>query len=498
MNNFFTQLLLFLFAFFPIITAGGFYFWLRWRDKNKVIKRTTLVPEYTPPQGLTPSQMGVLLDNKLDPFDLSADLYDLILQGCIHLNHHKVTLVWNPLQISQLSAPYQELISLIFDGQTKREADLKKLNEFSNQRLRKYADYLYDEFSDQKIYPISPTKQRNEYFALAYAFFTLGFILLMYALYINFKYSYQLNVQSFTFPSLYILGGFGIALASEKVARKTQKGEDLFARINGFKYYLKTAEEDRIQYVIKEEPETYLKILPYAYLFGSIKRWQTPETLKYLNKNLFKNLNPELNDFDEVFTKKNSLIWFLQFTLFFIKTFFLGIINFIILKRPELKKYILPSWLLQVELKVRKYKTEDSQNIPKLIHDVTKIPSNFQPPTLPSDPKELDNHIQTNLQKGGEFLVGIWKEQVVAIGSYIKISPTTAKIETIMVHPQYQRRGFGLTLLRYIVNSAKRKKYKNLQVFTPKNHRPAIRFYKKNGFKPQPALETATHVLLQK
>ena len=55
--------------------------------------------------------------------------------------------------------------------------------------------------------------------------------------------------------------------------RKSPYGEELMARIKGFKNYMKTAEKDEINDQAEKHPNYFYDILPYAYVLGVSSEW---------------------------------------------------------------------------------------------------------------------------------------------------------------------------------------------------------------------------------
>ncbi|MDE6385803.1 MAG: DUF2207 domain-containing protein [Eubacterium sp.] len=71
----------------------------------------------------------------------------------------------------------------------------------------------------------------------------------------------------------------GIALAifslvfSFFIRRRTDKGHEYLQRIMGFKKFLETAEKEKLEMLVEENPEYYYDILPYAYVLGVSDKW---------------------------------------------------------------------------------------------------------------------------------------------------------------------------------------------------------------------------------
>ena len=55
--------------------------------------------------------------------------------------------------------------------------------------------------------------------------------------------------------------------------RKTQYGEELYAKISGFKHYLEVARKDQLEMLVEENPNYFFDILPYAYVLGVSSKW---------------------------------------------------------------------------------------------------------------------------------------------------------------------------------------------------------------------------------
>lgn len=89
------------------------------------------------------------------------------------------------------------------------------------------------------------------------------------------------------FACIQILGGFekyivcaaGVAVAvlafimSFFIRQRTDTGHELKQKINGFKIFLETAEKDRLELLVEENPEYFYNILPFAYALDVSDKW---------------------------------------------------------------------------------------------------------------------------------------------------------------------------------------------------------------------------------
>jgi len=70
-----------------------------------------------------------------------------------------------------------------------------------------------------------------------------------------------------------ILISIAAFLFSFFIKQRTEKGYENLQKINGFKKFLETAEKERLETLVDENPEYYYNILPYAYVLGVSDVW---------------------------------------------------------------------------------------------------------------------------------------------------------------------------------------------------------------------------------
>lgn len=63
---------------------------------------------------------------------------------------------------------------------------------------------------------------------------------------------------------------FGISFL---IRRRTDKGHEMLQKIKGFKDFLETAEKERLEMLVEDDPAYYYDILPYAYVLGVSDVW---------------------------------------------------------------------------------------------------------------------------------------------------------------------------------------------------------------------------------
>jgi GNAT superfamily N-acetyltransferase len=87
------------------------------------------------------------------------------------------------------------------------------------------------------------------------------------------------------------------------------------------------------------------------------------------------------------------------------------------------------------------------------------------------------------LRSGGEFLVGLLGDRIVAIGALKRLSGAVAEITRMRVHPQFWRCGYGETILRRLELAAASRGYIELWLDTLPIQTAAQHLYIKNGFR---------------
>ena len=64
-----------------------------------------------------------------------------------------------------------------------------------------------------------------------------------------------------------------IAFFMHFMPKRTSKGDEIYGRILGFRTFLQTAEKDRLQMLVDENPQYFYNIIPFAYVLGVSKVW---------------------------------------------------------------------------------------------------------------------------------------------------------------------------------------------------------------------------------
>ena len=64
-----------------------------------------------------------------------------------------------------------------------------------------------------------------------------------------------------------------MAIFYETFSTRTKYGDEIKGRIAGFKDFLEKTEKDKIETLVKDDPDYFYKIYPYAYVLGITNIW---------------------------------------------------------------------------------------------------------------------------------------------------------------------------------------------------------------------------------
>jgi ribosomal protein S18 acetylase RimI-like enzyme len=86
------------------------------------------------------------------------------------------------------------------------------------------------------------------------------------------------------------------------------------------------------------------------------------------------------------------------------------------------------------------------------------------------------------IDAGGEFLVGVAAESVVAMGGFQPCSASEVEMMRMRVHPDWQGRGFGKTLLSALEKAALERGYRQVYLETTVVQTVALAMYRRHGY----------------
>lgn len=132
-------------------------------------------------------------------------------------------------------------------------------------------------------------------------------------------------------------------------------------------------------------------------------------------------------------------------------------------------------------LAVRLYGEKDHDAVWEL-HNLALVDTEAHAGNGPWD-DDLHHIEDVYLGNGGTFLVGEIDDRIVAMGAVRRTTSERAEIKRMRVHPDFQRKGYGRTILGQLEQFAWKKGYQALHLDTTVKQVGAQRLYEKFGYK---------------
>lgn len=257
---------------------SAFIVWMRvGRDYSG---RGVIIPEYEVPKGLTPAELGMLADYKVDGRDVSATLVDLAVRGYIRIHQDVKKILFFKSQTftlellkgetSSLKDHEKELLNALFPSLIVGEK--MPLTSIDRSRMQKAMVEIRKDMKTSLVDTyglIEPESHKAQLWmqisggvALFGGFFVIGLFAPL--------------------AVVLIMGGAAYLLFGFIAQRRSHAGVEVYEQIKGLELYMNTAEKDRLKMMQSvdrpfAEPtktvELFEKLLPFAVALGVEKSW---------------------------------------------------------------------------------------------------------------------------------------------------------------------------------------------------------------------------------
>lgn len=272
----FTRLIWFLgsnpIVFLPFVTMGVML--VVWRYKGRDPEAgLSVAPMYEPPPQMTPAEVGTLVDDSIDPRDITSTLVDLAVRGYVKIEetverglifHHKDYLfhLLKPQTQWQGLVPHERVIleNVFVGGQQTRLSSLK--NRFYR-ALPVIRQDIMAALRLKGMYLLDPDSANG---------YNLGAIVLIVAPFAIMQFTGYRNL--FNSVGLVVLCGLISAiiwwLFARQMSAKTLKGARTRVAVLGFQEFMTRVDADRLK---RMPPDTFEKFLPFAMALGVEHNW---------------------------------------------------------------------------------------------------------------------------------------------------------------------------------------------------------------------------------
>ena len=251
-----------------------------WSRHGRDPQRRAIAPMYEPPPGLTPSEVGTLVDNRTDLRDVTAMLVDLAVRGYLIIEEteedkflglikerdYVLELKKGGEDISGLKSHERKMLRAVFGspkaGDRVRMSDLE--NEFYKD-LPGIKDRIFSELMELKYYRSRPDRVLVQWVGIAIATGLLvggGGVVIAARL----GMAPLTTVLAGVLTGAIVLG-FGIFMPARTIA-----GTRALEAALGFEEFLQRVESDRFKKMITG-PEMFERYLPYAMALAVEKKW---------------------------------------------------------------------------------------------------------------------------------------------------------------------------------------------------------------------------------
>jgi hypothetical protein len=229
-------------------------------------KQGPLVVRFDPPQGVGPSECGVVLDDRIDPSDVIAGIVSLAQKGALRMIHSGTTAATVSVELLGLHqargvTPFESMLfeSLSRFGTYITPETLR--GQFGNEYAG-LTQALSASVYQHGYYTSNVETKRG---CLSFAFYAALFVLVF---------------LSFPFVGCTaVLGAFAAALVAKgilsKISNLTPLGAKVRGEVLGLREFITRANQKEFNYMANRMPDQAMfeQLLPYAVAFGAVKQW---------------------------------------------------------------------------------------------------------------------------------------------------------------------------------------------------------------------------------
>lgn len=256
------------------------YYWSIWRKKGKDPEKGTIYPQFQPPYGLRPADVGYILQQKFGSHLFVASLVDAAVQKQLEIEVNKggwmSSTEYSFKQIPQISTPSPAVLMQQYGFNVAGLYGLEIKSGKYNSTLKTLYNSLETQLKNRFL------KQKN--LAGAQVLFSLnrGYLFLgSFLLFLCFGASIIFLALNFTLPLLIFIGVALLLLLILLIVfykilpSYTVEGRKIADQIEGFKMYLSHAEQKRFDALAPPDKTLALfeRFLPYAIALKVENEW---------------------------------------------------------------------------------------------------------------------------------------------------------------------------------------------------------------------------------
>ncbi len=257
-----------------IPVAVFLFLFLKWWYTGRDPKtRDTIFPRYKAPEDLNATEVGTIIDEKLDMRDITTVVVDYAVKGYIKIREftskkgwfsdkkdYELILLKPYSKATELKPMEKKILDEMFDG--KERIKISELKYKFYKKLPEIKKQTYKGLIKSGYFVHNPRNVRKTYT-------TIGGILIGIAV---FGAGLVIALGGWMGIAAFVLSGLLFIIFAGAMPRKTLKGAKMYFEIRGLEEYIRTAEKDRIKFQ-EQENLLFEKLLPYAMALNLADKW---------------------------------------------------------------------------------------------------------------------------------------------------------------------------------------------------------------------------------
>lgn len=257
-----------------LLLPAGFFagLFLLWKRYGKDAKRSVQT-EFYPPENISPSEAGYLIDGKLNRRDLTALVPYWGAEGHLQINE-----IENKAFLGMIKTTDYEFVKL---KELPSGTPLFALTMFNaifhkgdKVLLSSLKNNMYSEMAKAKKQLESAIDKGRFYEkysrGLSVAIPIIGLVLL----FLSFQFWALTEFTNIWMGVSLIVTCMLIVVFGFLMKKKTKKGTEVYYSLLGFKEFIQTVEKDRLATFLKQDPNYFDKVLPFAIVFNVADKWK--------------------------------------------------------------------------------------------------------------------------------------------------------------------------------------------------------------------------------
>lgn len=257
----------------PLLAALGL--WARWMQTGRDPGTGgAIAVEWDPPKGLSPAEVGTLIDESCDMADIVSTLVDLAARGHLKIKAFEseklLFMSRRDYVFTKVTPPPADPLApheaLFMAGVFSTDEDKTFLSELKGKfyaSLPGIRSSIYSALVQKGFFAVRPDTVRSMYQIAGGAIIALGMFLAISGL-AHGHIAWGLGV---------ILAGVVFLLMARIMPSKTLLGTTTLRECLGFQRFLSLVEKDRIARMAKDDPTIFGRLLPYAMVLGVADQW---------------------------------------------------------------------------------------------------------------------------------------------------------------------------------------------------------------------------------